>query len=165
MATIDSFPFSNRRATRFSVDVCSMVNDRSRRWTLLCWLTICLSSFLLLIFFSIELADWNRETSFNVIKYRSSLIRCGRSAVDRVNNSHWFHQFESEEFSLRELLVIASKRGEFLSWLERIERECLLARQWTVDEQQRPKRLRTLISFARKEFFYLMNFFTSKVSF
>lgn len=137
--------------------------DRSRRWTLLCWLTICLTWFLLLILFlSIEFFDWNRETSFNVVRFRSALIHCGRSVVDRVNSSRWFDQFEQ-----RTNLLFSSQRDELISWLERVETRCSLARQLTANEEERPKVLRTLVSFFRKEFFYLMTFFssTTKISF
>lgn len=119
--------------------------DESSRRTLLCYLTLCLSFFVLIFF--LFLRRFSNETiELNLMKYRSSLIQCGKSFVNQENLSR----------RLNELNV---HRNDLINSLEIILSKCFLARQFSLIEQEKPTILRRMISFVRREFFYIVSFF------
>ena len=151
----------------------SDVQRRSRRVTLLCCLTF--SSLLLFVSllistnvlppYSIDETS-NGSVSLNLVEFRSSLVRCGRSVVKK---DHWFPTIEqltkllksvnrSEEFFVHGLAHNEALRRDTLLWLDDLLVDCSQARRASIVEQERPTMIRRLVSWLRKEFFYLATF-------
>ena len=155
----------------------SDVQHRSRRFTLLCCLTF--SSLLLFAFLLLSTnvlsshsigATNNGSVSLNLVQFRSSLVRCGRSVVKKDD---WFPNIEqlttlmknfnrserrSEDFFVRGLEHNEALRRDTLLWLDDLLVDCSQARRSSIGEQQRPTMIRQVISWLRKEFFYLATF-------
>ena len=150
------------------------IKVRSRRWTLLCWITFCLLIFLLIIVFPFNFIQKRRtflsinETkSINVLKYRSSLIQCGQSVVEEENSldviEYLMKQFEKNDFlSFNKQMKIDEKKFELIQWFQSFLNQCFVSKEFSINEQEKPTILRRLVSFLRKEIFYFIGFFTNQ---
>jgi hypothetical protein len=145
---------------------------QSRRRTLLCCSTLCLLIFLILFLFLTEVfhrrfisfdRNLNKTISLNLIKYRSSLIQCGKSVVQHENFNQIIEQLKEIIKNNKRKLSLNIRKEEIIIWLEFILSKCFQARQFSVLEQQKPTFIRRFISFLRKEFLYLATFFIKDI--
>ena len=164
---------TNRSAIVFSFFGEAMSNEnsrrsdpikvRSRRWTLLCWMTGCLLLLLLVMLVPLAL---NRSKSIHLLEYRSSLVQCGQAVVREREASQLIDSlldlFKENDFvALNERLANGEKKLEMIRWFETVLKRCLVSKDYSMHEQERPTLLRRFISFSRREIFYLIGFFTS----
>ena len=141
------------------------MNVDSTRRTLLCYLTLCLSLYLLILFLFVEIfsreirsLDKNQTMKLNLIKYRLSLIECGKSFVF-YENLHRIVQQSNEFLSDLNRTKLFVDRDDLIISLEVVLSKCLRARLFSLIEQEKPTILRRLISFFRREFLYIASFF------
>jgi hypothetical protein len=146
---------------------------QSRRRTLLCCSTLCLFIFLILFILLTEVfnkrlisfeKNSNKSLSLNLIKFRSSLIECGQSVVQKENLYQIIEQLiqimkNKKNISLNDILL----KEDIIIWLEFILIKCFKARQFSIIEQQKPTIIRQIISFLRKEFLYIAAFFIKDI--
>lgn len=143
------------------------IKVRSRRWTLLCWITLCSLIFLLLILFPFDLIKKRKESlSMNLFRYRSSLIQCGQSVIEDRHSSQYiadllklFEQNDLQPFI--EQMNDERKRMDFIHWLETLLNQCSILKDYSIDEQNKPRLIRKIFSFLRYEFFYVLGLFTN----
>jgi hypothetical protein len=152
---------------------------QSHRRTLLCYSTLCVFSCLIFFIIYIELfhkrliyfqINSNKTISLNLLKFRSSLIECGQSVIEKENfyqnleklieiikNLNKKNQSLNEELNknfLKEKLIIS---------FDFILNKCFKARQFSLIEQQKPMIITQFISFLRKEFLYIAAFFIKDI--
>jgi len=146
---------------------------QSYRRTLLCYSTLCLFIFLILFilltkvfnkhFISFEI-NTNKSLSLNLIKFRSSLIECGQSVVEKENLYQIIEQLtqimkNKKNISLNDILL----KDDIINWLQFILIKCFKPRQFSIIQQQKPTIIRQIISFLRKEFLYIAAFFIKDI--
>jgi len=146
---------------------------QSYRRTLLCYSTLCLFIFLILFilltkvfnkhFISFEI-NTNKSLSLNLIKFRSSLIECGQSVVEKENLYQIIEQLtqimkNNKNISLNDILL----KEDIINWLQFILIKCFKPRQFSIIQQQKPTIIRQIISFLRKEFLYVAAFFIKDI--
>jgi len=152
---------------------------QSRRRTLLCCTTLCLFSFLILFLLLTEVfhkrsisfeTNSNKTISLNLVKFRSSLIECGQSVVEKENLYRNFEQLteimknlKKKNLSLNEQFNENFLKEEMIIWLDFILIKCFKARQFSIIEQQKPTIIRQIISILRKEFLYIATFFIKDI--
>ncbi|CAF3409060.1 unnamed protein product [Rotaria sp. Silwood2] len=156
------------------------IKRQSRRRTLLCYSTLCLFSFLILFLLLSQVFDYryihmennlNKSISLNLMKFRSSLIQCGQSVVEKDNIYQIIEQLTEiiknlaikqktkQPINIYEQLDKRFIKEDIIIWLEFILAECFQARQFSIIEQKKPTIIRKIISTLRKEFLYIAGFF------
>lgn len=156
--------------------ISNIKKHESYRRTLLCYSTLCLFSYLIIFYFFIEIfikrsfnsfENSNKTISLNLFKYRSSLIECGQSVVEKENLYKIIEDFikiNKENFSLnKKLNENMFLKTEISIWLDFILNKCFKARQFSLIEQQKPNFIRKFISILRKEFLYIAGFFIKDI--
>ncbi|CAF1020236.1 unnamed protein product [Rotaria sordida] len=156
------------------------IKRQSHRRTLLCYSTLCLFLFLILFLLLSQVFHYryihienysNKSISLNVMKFRSSLIQCGQSVIEKDN----IYQIIEQLTEIMKNLAIKQKnkqsiniieqldrnfiKEDIIIWLEFILAECFQARQFSIIEQIKPTIIRQFISSLRKEFLYIAGFF------
>jgi uncharacterized membrane protein YvbJ len=86
----------------------------------------------------------NKNFSLNLIKFRSSLIECGRSVVEKENLYQIIEQLteimkDKKDISLNDILLIE----DIIIWLEFILIRCFKSRQFSIIEQKKPTIINT----------------------
>lgn len=149
----------------------------SYRRTLLCYITLCLLIFIIFIYLIIEifskskfnsLNNINKTISLNLFKYRSSLIECGKSVVEKENLYKIIEEFilnnkKNLTFYFIEINQSLLFKQEIIHWLDFILNKCFKSRQFSIIEQKKPTFTRKFISILRKEFLYIAGFFIKDI--
>lgn len=142
-------------------------NEKSLRRTLLCYSTLFLVFILIIFFFFLQLFskelniienNLNKTFHLNLIKYRLSLIQCGKSFVQYEYLYHMIDQSREliQNFNRTKLLF---NRDQLIVSLEFVLSKCVHARIFSLIEQERPTVLRRVISFLKREVLYIASFF------
>jgi hypothetical protein len=152
-----------------------IVKRQSSRLTLLCYSTICLFLFLILFLFLTEFfhqrfiyleINSNLTKSLNLLKYRSSLIECGQSVVQKQNFYQILEQLTQIIKNRNKTILYFNKqlnKQQIIIGFQFILTKCFQARQFSIMEQQKPTIIRRIISILRKEFLYIAAFFIKDI--
>lgn len=140
---------------------------KSLRRTLLCYSTLILFVILFVFFAFLQIFSKefllvenhsNKTLNLNLIKYRSSLIQCGKSFI---RYEYLYRIIEQSKEFLRHFnrTKFIFNHDQLILSFESILSNCIHARLFSLIEQEKPTVIRRFISFLRKEFLYIVSFF------